>query len=52
MSERGPSRSEAVREAIEEYLFVRRLRGLRRRLLPYAQAECLDTDEDIFREIS
>lgn len=49
---RGASRSEVVREAIREYLFVHRFRELRRKLIPYAEAQDLYTDEDVFREIS
>lgn len=50
--ERGLTRSDAVREALQEYLFIRRFRDLRRRLMPYAEAQGIYTDEDVFREIS
>jgi metal-responsive CopG/Arc/MetJ family transcriptional regulator len=49
---RGVSRSEMVREALREYLFVRKVRALRRRLIPYAQAKNVSTDEDVFRVVS
>lgn len=49
---RGRSRSEVVREAVQEYLFVHRFRALRRRLIPYAEAEEIYTDDDVFREMS
>ena len=49
---RGLSRSDAVREAIADYLFERRFRELRRRLRPYAEAAGLYTDEDVFRIVS
>ena len=52
VGERGLSRSDAVREAVQEYLFIRRFRELRRRLMPYAEAQGIYTDEDVFREIS
>lgn len=52
VGERGLSRSDAVREALQEYLFIRRFRELRRKLMPYAEAQGLYTDEDVFREIS
>ena len=48
----GISRSEAVREAVQEFLFVRRFRELRQRLMPYAEAQGIYTDEDVFREVS
>ncbi|CAN5203775.1 hypothetical protein BH20GEM2_BH20GEM2_12610 [soil metagenome] len=49
---RGISRSEAVREALEQYLFVERFRALRAQLMPYGEAQGIFTDEDVFREIS
>lgn len=49
---RGASRSEVVREAIQEYLSVHRFRELRRKLIPHAEEQGLYTDEDVFREIS
>lgn len=48
----GLSRSDAVREAVQEYLFIRRFRELRRELMEHAAARGLHTDEDVFREIS
>lgn len=48
----GVSRSDLFREALREYLFIRRFRALRRELMPYAAAQGLYTDEDIFREFS
>jgi metal-responsive CopG/Arc/MetJ family transcriptional regulator len=48
----GVSRSDLFREALREYLFVRRFRALRRELMPYAEAQGLYTDEDVFRAFS
>ena len=48
----GVSRSDVVREALREYLFVRRFRELRRELMPYAEARGIFTDDDVFREAS
>lgn len=48
----GITRSDVVREAVREYLFARRVRALRQRLMPYAEAQGIYTDEDVFREIS
>ena len=49
---RGISRSEAVREAVEQYLFVERFRALRAQLMPYGEAQGIFTDEDVFQEVS
>lgn len=48
----GISRSDLVREAVREYLFTRRFRALRQELMPYAEAQGIYTDEDVFRELS
>lgn len=48
----GLSRSEAVCEAVQEYLLIRRFRMLRHELMEHAAARGLHTDEDAFREIS
>jgi metal-responsive CopG/Arc/MetJ family transcriptional regulator len=48
----GVSRSDLVREALRDYLFVRRFRALRQELLPYAEAQGLFTDQDVFNAIS
>ena len=48
----GSSRSDVVREALREYLFTRRFRALRQELMPYAEAQGIYTDEDVFRALS
>jgi metal-responsive CopG/Arc/MetJ family transcriptional regulator len=48
----GVTRSDMVREALHEYIYVRRLRKLRSRLMPYGEAQGVYTDEDVFREVS
>ncbi len=48
----GMSRSDLIREAVREYLFAHQLRSLRQRLTPYAEAQGVYTDEDVFNEIS
>ena len=45
----GVSRSDVVREAVREYLFIKRFRALRQELMPYAEAAGVFTDEDVFR---
>ena len=48
----GVSRSDTVRAALQEYLFVRRLRALRAGMIPYAEAQGVFTDDDVFRVVS
>lgn len=48
----GISRADVIREALREYLPVRRFRALREELMPYAQAAGVYTDEDVFRAVS
>jgi metal-responsive CopG/Arc/MetJ family transcriptional regulator len=46
------SKSELIREAVERYLAIKRFHQLRKRVLPFAEAQGLLTDEDIFKAIS
>jgi metal-responsive CopG/Arc/MetJ family transcriptional regulator len=48
----GLTRSDVVRDALREYLFFRRSRELRLRMMAEARAKRLFTDEDIFERIS
>lgn len=48
----GLARSDVVRDALQEYLFFRRSRELRARMMAEAQAQGLFTDDDIFDRIS
>ena len=41
-----------VSEAVKEYLFFRRLRSLRERMIAKAQARGIRTDQDIFDRVS
>ncbi len=50
--EEGVSRSDLVRQALQDFLFVRRFRRLRHELIPYAEAQGVYTDEDVFRRVS
>jgi metal-responsive CopG/Arc/MetJ family transcriptional regulator len=52
VSEEHASRSEIIRVAIERYLALKRFRQLRKKTLPFAEAQGLLTDEDIFKAIS
>ena len=44
--------SEVVRESIRRYVAVERFRALRRKVLPFAEAQGFLTDEDVFKAIS
>lgn len=52
VSEEGVSRSEVIRQALQEYLWRRELRSLRARAIPRAQAQGVHTDEDVFKAVS
>ena len=44
--------SDIVRESIRRYVAVERFRALRKKTLPFAEAQGFLTDEDVFRAIS
>ena len=44
--------SDVVRESIRKYVSVYRFRKLRSQILPFAEAQGLLTDEDIFRDLT
>lgn len=44
--------SDLVRESVRRYVAVRRFRKLRARLVPYAQAQGLLTDDDIVNALT
>lgn len=46
------SKSEIIRDAITRYLAAKRFQQLRKKVLPFAEAQGLITDEDIFQAIS
>ena len=50
--EDGVSRSDVLRQSLEDFLFVRRFRRLRLRMMASAQAEGVYTDEDVFTRVS
>ena len=50
--EDGVSRSDVLRQSFEEFLFVRRFRRLRQRMMATAQAQGIYTDEDVFTRVS
>lgn len=44
--------SEIVRESLRRYIGAQRFRLLRRKVLPFAEAEGILTDEDVFKLVS
>ncbi len=46
------SKSDVIRDAIERYIALKRFQQLRKKVLPFAEAEGLVTDEDVFKVIS
>jgi len=44
--------SDVVRESLRRYVAVAKFRSLRRRVLPFAEAQGLVTDEDVFEALS
>jgi len=48
----GRTKSDIAREALERQLAVARFRELRRRTLPFAEAQGLVSDEDVFRAVA
>ena len=51
-AETGRSRGELVRDALRRQLSLLRFEKLRGKVLPFAEAAGLLTDEDVFRRIS
>ena len=48
----GRSKSALAREALRRQIAVARFRELRQRTLPFAEAQGLLTDEDVFKALS
>ena len=48
----GRSKSDLVRVALKRQLSIESFQQLRKKLLPYGEAQGWLTDEDVFREVS
>ena len=48
----GRTKSEIAREALKRQIAVARFRELRRKTLPFAEAQGLLTDEEVYRVVS
>jgi predicted transcriptional regulator len=44
--------SDVVRESIRRYIAIEKFRLLRKKVLPFAEAQGFMTDEDVFKAIS
>jgi metal-responsive CopG/Arc/MetJ family transcriptional regulator len=51
-SEEGVTRSDLIRDSLRDYLFLRRFRALRKRMLPKTRRLGIHTDEDVFEKLS
>ena len=45
------SKSDLIREALDRFLSTRKFRQLRNKVLPFAEAQGLLTDDDIFKAL-
>lgn len=50
--EEGVSRSDVLRQSLDDFIFARRFRRLRQRMMATAQAQAIYTDEDVFTRVS
>jgi predicted transcriptional regulator len=48
----GRTKSQIAREALQRQMAIVRFRELRRKVLPFAEAQGLVTDEDVFRALT
>ncbi len=48
----GKTKSEIARDALKREVAITRFRELRRKALPFAEAQGLVTDEDVFQAVS
>ena len=44
--------SDIVRESLRRYVAVERFRAVRRKVIPFAEAQGLLTDDDVFKALS
>jgi predicted transcriptional regulator len=48
----GKPVSDLVRESLKRYIAIYRFRKLRNMVLPFAEAQGILTDEDVYKEVS
>jgi predicted transcriptional regulator len=44
--------SDIVRESLRRYVAIEKFRAIRKKILPFAEAQGLLTDEDVFKALS
>ena len=44
--------SDIVRESLRRYIAIEKFRSVRRKILPFAEAQGLLTDDDVFKALS
>ena len=44
--------SDLIRESLDHFLAVKRFRQLRKKVLPFAEAQGILSDEDVFKKVS
>jgi metal-responsive CopG/Arc/MetJ family transcriptional regulator len=52
IAEEGLSKSEFIKKAIEDYLYIRKFRAMRKKLSKKAKGNGFNSDEDIFKALS
>ncbi len=52
LREEGLSRSDIIRESLKDFLFARRFRSLRRRMMLRAADQGVPTDQEVFDKVS
>jgi predicted transcriptional regulator len=50
--EEGLTKSQIVKNALQDYIFIKKFRALRSKMMAKAQAQGVFTDEDVFEKIS
>jgi metal-responsive CopG/Arc/MetJ family transcriptional regulator len=50
--EEGVTRSDIVRDSLRDYMFIRRFRAQRARMMARARTKGVFTDEDVFGRVS
>jgi len=48
----GLSKSQIVRNALQDYIFIKKFRSLRSKMMAKAQAQGVFTDDDVFKKAS
>jgi predicted transcriptional regulator len=50
--EEGLTKSQIVKNALQDYIFIKKFRALRSKMIAKAQAQGVFADEDVFEKIS